>query len=80
MPDSVIGTLQGIMAAASQITSSGEDDPAGPHYLDLRVVEILAAEPFSEQDAILDTGLAITAELGGSTSEPVLSISLPLAD
>ncbi len=51
MPDSVIGTLQGIMAAASQITSSGEDDPAGPHYLDLRVVEILAAEPFSEQDA-----------------------------
>lgn len=39
-----------------------------------------AAQDHADLQAILDTGLAITAELGGSTSEPVLSISLPLAD
>jgi hypothetical protein len=51
MPDSVIGTLQAIAAAADRVAASGEAGTAGPDTLDLRVVEILAAEPFAVQDA-----------------------------
>jgi len=51
MPESVIGTLRAIAAAADLVAASGEAETAGPDALDLRVVEILAAEPFTEQAA-----------------------------
>ena len=51
MPDSVMGTLRAIAAAADRIAASGETGMAGPDTLELRVVEILAAEPFTEQVA-----------------------------
>jgi hypothetical protein len=53
--------------------------PLAVYAADQRIATI-AAQDHADLQAILDTGLAITAELGGSTSEPVLSISLPLAD
>ena len=59
-----------------------EPHPAPPlavYAADQRIATI-AAQDHADLQAILDTALAITAELGGSTSEPVLSISLPLAD
>lgn len=51
MPDSVMGTLRAIAAAADRIAASGEAGTAGPDRLDLQIVEILAAEPFAKQDA-----------------------------
>jgi hypothetical protein len=51
LPNSVLGTLRAIAAAADRIPASGEADAAGRDELDLKVVEILAAEPFAEQDA-----------------------------
>ena len=65
---------------------SVEPDRDEPHPAPLAVyaadqrIATIAAQDHADLQAILDTGLAITAELGGSTSEPVLSISLPLAD
>jgi hypothetical protein len=53
MPDSAVGTLRAIAAAADRIAASGgsgeTDGPTGPDALDLRAVEILAAEAFTEQ-------------------------------
>jgi hypothetical protein len=51
LPNSVLGILRAIAAAADRIPASGEADTAGRDQLDLGVVEILAAEPFAEQDA-----------------------------
>lgn len=53
--------------------------PLAGYAADQRIATI-AAQDHADLQAILDTGLAITAELGGNTSAPVLSISLPLAD
>jgi hypothetical protein len=50
-PDSVMGTLRAIAAAADRIPTSGEADAARRDELDLGVVEILASESFAEQDA-----------------------------
>lgn len=50
-PETVMGTLRAIAAAAERIAASGDASEAGPDVLDLGVVEILAAEPFAEQDA-----------------------------
>jgi hypothetical protein len=53
MPDSAIGIIRAIAAAAGRVAASGgtgmAGGPAGPDALDLRIVEILAAEPFTEQ-------------------------------
>ena len=51
LPDSVIGTLREIAAAADRIPASGDVGAAGRDELDLGVLEILAAEPFAELDA-----------------------------
>jgi hypothetical protein len=51
MPDSVWGMLQAIAAAADRIAASADIGAAGPDVLELDIVEILAAEPFVEQDA-----------------------------
>jgi hypothetical protein len=51
MPDSVGGMLRAIAAAAERIADSADVDAAGPDVLELGIVEILAAEPFVEQDA-----------------------------
>jgi hypothetical protein len=51
MPDSVMGTLRAIATAADRVAVPGEAGTTGPDTLDLRVVEILAAEPFAEQAA-----------------------------
>ena len=51
MPDSVMGTLRAIASAANLIADSSDAGTAGPDTLDLRVLEILAAEPFAEQTA-----------------------------
>ncbi|HET9895299.1 MAG TPA: hypothetical protein VFQ44_10230 [Streptosporangiaceae bacterium] len=51
MPVSVIGTLRAIAAAADRLAASSEAGTTGPDTLDLRVVEILALEPFDEQAA-----------------------------
>ena len=65
---------------------SVEPDGDEPHPAPLAVyaadqrIATIAAQDHADLQAILDTGLAITTELGGSTSEPVLSIRLPLAD
>jgi hypothetical protein len=50
-PDSVVGTLRAIAAAADRIAASDDAGATGRDELDLGVVEILAAEPFVEQDA-----------------------------
>ncbi len=49
LPDSVMEILRGIVAAADRVAASG--DSAGRDELDLGVVEILAADSFTEQDA-----------------------------
>jgi hypothetical protein len=51
MPDSVMGTLRAIAAAADQIATSSDTGTGGPDVLDLSIVEVLAAEPFAEQAA-----------------------------
>ena len=51
MPDSVIETLRAIAAAADRVAAAGGAGMAGPDTLELRVVEVLAAEPFAEQIA-----------------------------
>jgi hypothetical protein len=43
-------TLQGIMAAAERIAAP-DAKSAGSDVLDLKVVEILAADPYVKQDA-----------------------------
>jgi hypothetical protein len=50
-PDPVIATLRAIAVAAGRIAASGDASAEAPDVLELKVVEILAAEPFSEQDA-----------------------------
>lgn len=50
-PDSVVGTLRAIAAAAERIAAVGDADETGPDVLDLRAVEILAAGSFDGQDA-----------------------------
>lgn len=51
MPDSVMETLQAIAAVADRIAASGDSGTAGPDVLDLRIVGILATEPFDTQAA-----------------------------
>ena len=53
--------------------------PLAVYAADQRIATI-AAQDHADLQAILDTGLAITAELGGNTSAPVLSVGLSLAD
>lgn len=48
---------------------------AGDHH-----VATVAAQDHADLSAILDTGLAIAAEITGSLGGPALSITLPLAD
>lgn len=43
--------LQGIVAAAERIAASDDAQSAGSDVLDLKVVEILAADPYAKQDA-----------------------------
>lgn len=50
-PDTVIQTLRAIAVAAERIAASGDAGEAGPDTLDLRAMEILAAEPFDGQNA-----------------------------
>lgn len=49
LPNSVMGILQGITAAADRVVASG--DSAARDELDLEVVKTLAADSFTEQDA-----------------------------
>lgn len=46
-----MGMLRAIAAAAERIAAVGDADETGPDVLDLRTVEILAADPFDRQDA-----------------------------
>jgi hypothetical protein len=63
-----------------------EPDRDEPHPAPLAVyaagqrIATIPAQDHADVQAILDTGLAITAELSGSTSGPILFIRLPLAD
>ena len=61
--------------------SRGEPRPAplAVYAADQHIVTI-PAQDHADLSAILDTGLAITVEIGGRARRPVLSISLPLAD
>ncbi len=45
-----------------------------------RHIVTIAAQDHADLSAILDTGLAVSVEIDGPASRPVLSISLPLAD
>lgn len=51
LPDSVVGTLRAIAAAADRIAASDDAGAAGRDELELGVVEILIAEPYAEQEA-----------------------------
>jgi hypothetical protein len=53
--------------------------PLAVYAADQHIVTI-PAQDHADLSAILDTGLAITVEIGGRARRPVLSISLPLAD
>ena len=62
-------------------TQPGRTHPAplAVYASDQHIVTIPAQDQ-ADLSAILDTGLAITVEIGGQARRPVLSISLPLAD
>jgi hypothetical protein len=45
-----------------------------------RHIVTIAAQDHADLSAILDTGLAVSVEIDGPASRPMLSISLPLAD
>jgi hypothetical protein len=51
LPDSVMGTLRAIAAAADRIAGSDDAGAAVRDELDLGVVEILIVEPYAEQEA-----------------------------
>jgi hypothetical protein len=50
-PDSAMRTLEGIAAAAQRIAAHGNASGTASDVLDLKVVEILAADPYAMQDA-----------------------------